>query len=98
MVEFMKSDKRGFILQSCVFPGSNFSEVGEMCFHLGKGALYRKSEVNFIDLPEYSYINTGTYFNSFSLQKWKKYTVIEDLYLNLYFEGKCLLKWVGNTP
>lgn len=33
-------------------------------------------------------LNFNTYFNSFSLAKWKKYTDIENLFLKITFEGR----------
>ncbi|WP_458449401.1 hypothetical protein [Fibrobacter sp.] len=34
-------------------------------------------------------ISFNTYFNSFSIEKWKEYTIIENLSLNLKVTGKC---------
>ena len=38
----------------------------------------------------------NTYFNAFSIGKWKKYTKINNLYLKLFGEGSILLEVVGS--
>ena len=40
-------------------------------------------------LPQNQTISFDTYFNSFSIEKWKEYTIIENLSLNLNVTGKC---------
>lgn len=40
-------------------------------------------------LPPNQTISFDTYFNSFSIEKWKEYTIIENLSLSLNVTGKC---------
>lgn len=39
-----------------------------------------------------SEISFDTYFNMFSLKKWKKYTILDNVYLELILVGKCQVK------
>lgn len=73
------------ILQKCMHIGSNKCDVSEMYFN-GKG--YSDS-LNSICIEKNGIISTDTYFNSISIEKWKKYTVAEKFCLEIDIEGKC---------
>ncbi len=45
---------------------------------------------------EGSEINFNSYFNSFSVAKWKKYTNINDLFINIKFKGKAEITVFSN--
>lgn len=46
-------------------------------------------ENNRIKLKKDECIDLGTYFNSFSMGKWKKYTSLKQLHIHLFLRGKC---------
>ena len=73
------------ILQKCMHIGSNKCDVSEMYFN-DKG--YSDS-LNSICIEKNGIISTDTYFNSISIEKWKKYTVAEKFCLEIDIEGKC---------
>lgn len=43
----------------------------------------------------YNIYDFGTYFNSFSLVKWREYTNIKDIYVHLEISGKCEVVFEG---
>ena len=54
-----------------------------------------------ITIDNNGHIGTDTYFNSFSVKKWMKYTELKDLSLNVDIEGKCSIylcyAWIDKT-
>lgn len=64
-------------------------DVQEMYFRTNAGNLDYKDSI--ILKPEH-FFSTDTYFNSISIGKIKKYTIIENLYLKLKAKGKFFLK------
>ncbi len=72
------------ILQQILFPKEDICKETEL--------YYRNPSIQFGDgflLESHKVISFDTYFNSFSLEKWKKYTFIDNLYLRLHIKGKC---------
>ena len=74
------------ILQEIQFP-----RIGEHDTNLYMRDEHNKVTVDVIN--KMSHIKAGarykfdTYFNTFSLEKWVKYTILDDLYLEIEFEG-----------
>lgn len=74
-------------LQNIVFPSPETCTIEEMYMR-------RNGRVNFswaesvIELKKNASIYLDTYFNGFSIGKWKKYTKIKNVYVTLQFSGK----------
>ena len=64
--------------------------------------MYRGARMQYDPLTSSQYLNPGdfveffTYFNSFSLGKWKKYTNVGDIYLHLRCKGHFKLQMFGH--
>lgn len=72
------------ILSDILFPNESICPLKEMYF---KGNDFEIEENKTISLKKDSILSGSTYFNSFSLEKWRKYTVIDNLKLNLNLKG-----------
>ena len=67
------------------------------CIEIPEQLLYRKKgDAHFSDgvlyIKENSVVMFDTYFNSFSADKWKHYTLVDKFFLELCFSGKILLR------
>ena len=82
-----------FITQSAVFPSYDLCSEETLYFRVGKQCKVQFGDTNKIVMFKGGQVNTDTYFNSFSIGKWKNHTALTDLSLNLYFKGKVILKW-----
>ena len=60
-----------------------------------QGRIGEKNGETFIKVSKGERLSTNTYFNSFSLDKWKKYTSIKDLTLNLRLQGDAEVRVLG---
>lgn len=72
------------ILQHILFPKEDICKETEL--------YYRHPSKQFggkFSLPPNQTISFNTYFNSFSIEKWKEYTIIQNLNLNLKVSGQC---------
>lgn len=78
--------KRNIKLQNILFPSIEMSEHWELFYH---GGMLTSDHINnsFI-FGKIELCDFATYFNSFSYRKWKTYTNIEDLNLQLILNGK----------
>lgn len=75
------------ILQNIIFPSTATCTIEDLFFRK-KGLIdYDWSEKN-IRLYKRASLNLNTYFNGFSIGKWKKYTKLESLFFALNFRGK----------
>ncbi|MBQ8720270.1 MAG: glycosyltransferase [Clostridia bacterium] len=72
------------ILSRTLFPTEEICPVGEMYF---KGTGYTLAPDGSITFKSGGRLSTSTYFNSFSLEKWVNYTVIDNLTLALRLSG-----------
>ena len=82
----MKCNEEIFmILSRTLFPTEAICPVGEMYF---KGAGYTLESDGSIRFISGGTLSTSTYFNSFSLEKWVRYTVIDNLSLTLRLVGE----------
>ncbi len=70
------------IVQDIVFPEKGICEYEEMYFRGGK-----ISENNQVLISKGDTLSMGTYFNSFSIGKWLKYTSLDNLSLELCFSS-----------
>lgn len=73
------------ILQKLLLPSEAICNNKEMYFRGDGISLGEKG----IEIAKGGFFDTDTYFNSFSLIKWKKYTVLKSLKLRLRLKGKC---------
>lgn len=72
------------ILQNILFPKEDICKETELYYRHPSKQFGKK-----IILPPNQTISFDTYFNSFSIQKWKEYTIIQNLNLNLKISGQC---------
>ncbi|GEM_PF-126234 len=86
-----EGDKQIVTLQDLVLPGEIEIEVTKNMYYRSAGRIiFGKSEEE--KTTSYSFINNNfydffTYFNAFSLEKWKKYTYVDNVYLRLEVKG-----------
>ena len=78
--------KKEYKLQNILFPSVAMSEHWGMFYH-GNILIADHINNNFI-FNEYDRCDFATYFNSFSYRKWKTYTNIDNLNLQLVLSGK----------
>ena len=85
--------KKNIKLQNIVFLEITMNEHWEMFYH---GAmLYKDTLNNSFLFPNKDNCDFATYFNSFSYRKWKTYTNINNLNLQLVLNGKFNIALVG---
>ena len=77
------------ILQELLFPSTETCSTMEMYFRLrpGEHAPWRDPEADALRVPRWSHLDLNTYFNSFSIAKWAKYTRLDNLCLELDLTG-----------
>jgi len=75
------------ILQSIVFPNTRICDRKNMYFRGDRINLFM--EDSYCAIPQGESLIANTYFNSFSIGKWKKYTQIDNLSLKLKLKGSC---------
>lgn len=80
-------------LQNIVFPYMDRKDVTDLYFRLSKQAVISN---NGIILKQNSSLNTLTYFNSFSVEKWARYTVVNRFFMEFLFLGTAVIS-VMNT-
>lgn len=72
------------ILQQLVFPNKNICNENNLYFN-GKNI-----EIDtMVHVKQAGFLETNTYFNSFSILKWKKYTQLQHLKIEFDIEGIC---------
>jgi len=74
------------ILQKLLFPSADICARGQMYFKGEDVTVYMEDA--YADIPRGSVLGSHTYFNSFSIGKWRKYTSISNLYLRLQVTGE----------
>lgn len=73
-------------LQRILFPNVQECKEEELYFRI------EKSEAGSREILAFD-----TYFNAFSIEKWKKYTTVRDIYLNLKLSGKWKIYLLNKT-
>lgn len=87
---------KALILQNLLFPKQDICQENELYF------LGNELEIsdNTIRINPNGTFSTETYFNSFSYRKWKTYTKIENVKVQIDVEGKCDIylchAWIDN--
>jgi galactofuranosylgalactofuranosylrhamnosyl-N-acetylglucosaminyl-diphospho-decaprenol beta-1,5/1,6-galactofuranosyltransferase len=81
-------------LQNILFPKTGICSDKKLYMRLKKGASYDESS-RIIRFESQSSAQFDTYFNGFSIEKWKKYTRIDNLELHLRMKGPFQILLVG---
>ncbi|MCL1987429.1 MAG: hypothetical protein FWG64_05595 [Firmicutes bacterium] len=79
------------LLQKIQLPLTQISQRELFVRVFGTQTAYFDHEQNFIVAKIGALLNFDTYFNCFSIEKWLKYTVLDNLTLNLTLSGNCSL-------
>ncbi len=75
------------VLYELIYPCTQMSGINEMYMN---GNNYRINQIEKeVHIYNYGQINFDTYYNSFSIEKWHKYTKLDTLFLNVEVKGKC---------
>lgn len=82
-----------FILQSVVFPSYDLCGEESLYFKMNDRCALQSLGRSKVLMQQGGRLFTNTYFNTVSIGKWKSYTGLTDLTLNLSFQGRVVLKW-----
>lgn len=75
------------VLYRLMYPCEKIAGINEMYIN---GENYRINQIEKeIQIYNYGQINFDTYYNSFSIEKWNKYTNLDTLFLNILLKGRC---------
>jgi len=74
------------ILQEIIYPQKDICEEQDMYFRTNGIAKFHNK---FLEIKNKTNISFDTYFNSFSVAKWRKYTVIDNVALHIKYKGTC---------
>lgn len=72
-------------LSNILFPKSDICNEIELYF---KGIGFRFDDCDHVVLNKDGILSAETYFNSFSMRKWKKFTIVENVKVTLKLKGK----------
>lgn len=78
------------ILQPILFPNTRICEKRDLYFRPNKKTTF-KMDSRAIQFNKGGIVKFNTYFNSFSLNKWKAYTSIENLIIHLHAHGRFVI-------
>lgn len=81
-------------IQKILFPEVGRCTETELYFRLGKKTEYRGDKKS-ITFRKHAVVAFDTYFNGFSIEKWMKYTVLQELALRLSLSGKFKVTLLG---
>lgn len=81
-------------LQNLLFPTGNKLEEQWNLFYQGEQMRYDAIK-NILFIPKYHVVDFMSYLNSFSLHKWKKYTKIQKVKLQIEIQGNFILRLVS---
>ena len=81
-------------IQKILFPEVGRCTETELYFRLGKKTEYRGDKKS-ITFRKHAVVTFDTYFNGFSIEKWMKYTVLQQLALRLSLSGKFKVTLLG---
>ena len=76
-------------LYKILFQNENLGEKAKELYYRSQDliSVFR----NKLIISDKSRVSFDTYFNGFSVDKWKKYTALNTLYLHLKIKGNCTL-------
>ena len=82
------------VIQHILFPDDeSLYDYRDMFYHGDRGALAEGG--NFLCLGKYDFVEFNTYFNGVSYGKWKQYSSIEQVYLEIEVQGECEITLCG---
>ncbi len=76
------------VLQKIIFPGENSFEEQTLFFRGNKPGGFP----DLMKIDSGGKVSFDTYYNLFSVEKWKRYTMLSDLSISMEVEGKFLLE------
>ncbi|ARO15313.1 galactofuranosylgalactofuranosylrhamnosyl-N-acetylglucosaminyl-diphospho-decaprenol beta-1,5/1,6-galactofuranosyltransferase [Ketogulonicigenium robustum] len=79
-------------LQTLVFPGTDLPAPEDMYFHHNDRRVISRLSDGLVDIPVRSATLTDTFFNGFSVGKWKSICNIDDLGLALTGSGRVIVR------
>ncbi len=85
------SEKKLMRVQNLLFPNPQTCTEREMFFRLADNTEYVYVKDQIIFKKSFTVVFFNTYFNSFSIGKWKKYTEIENVSLTLKLKGQFIV-------
>ena len=80
-----------YCIQNLQFPDHKICDREKMYFHADTSCVVDAGHRSCM-VPLDGCLDFFTYFNSFSIGKWKKYTILDSLFLNVEISGSFLLK------
>jgi glycosyltransferase involved in cell wall biosynthesis len=85
------------VLQRFVFPSTTLCSDVDLYFHLTGGAqcLFTSRQLEFSRDGE---ALCDTYFNSFSIGKWKRHSFIDSLVFRVRLQGRFIIRFAENRP
>ena len=81
-------------LQNVIFPADEKLKYHWKLFYSGPSCVLDKTDTK-LQIPSGMVIGFATYLNGFSLEKWKRYTPLTGVELQLLAKGHFRLEWVG---
>lgn len=82
-------------LQRILFPQAGKCVENELYFRTERNLKLTTEEIQAIQLEKGERISFDTYFNSFSMEKWNKYTIVDNICLKLKLSGKMQVRLIG---
>lgn len=86
--------KESIVLQRILLDGNPIYDESLKMYYRTKGMLPKAADGGYF-LKENKVFNFSTYFNSFSLEKWKTYTYIENVALEIRAKGRFGISLLG---
>ena len=86
-----------YILQQSVFPTYSLCSEKELYFRFDKNVDLNMNSSTFF-LRKMGRLFTDTYFNSVSVGKWKRHTIVDNLNLTIKLKGKVKITWFLHRP
>ena len=75
-------------LQNLIVPKAEVCAINEMYYRYNEKMVYFSDEKNAFVMNKNSELRADTYFNSFSWDKWNKYTLLKHVYLEIEILGQ----------
>ncbi|MCL2514222.1 MAG: hypothetical protein FWF08_09990, partial [Oscillospiraceae bacterium] len=83
-------------LQNILFPDSGYLDDNWWMFYRDSRMFYDDMDGSY-NLDKHKTYDFFTYFNSFSLKKWKTYTALTNVTLNLRMQGRFRIRTFGHS-
>lgn len=86
-----------FKIQNAVFPSYSLCSEKELYFRFDNNVDLNMNTSTFF-LRETGHLFTDTYFNSISVGKWKRHTIVNNLNFTIKVKGKAKITWFLHRP